>query len=57
MTSLPEREWINANLAELNPLSLAEILIGGYQLPGSPEPSGGWAWVTDEAWEFTGWRY
>ncbi len=57
VTSLAEREWINANLAELNPLSLAEILIGGYQLPGSPEPSGGWAWVTDEAWEFTSWRY
>ncbi len=29
--------------------------LGGFQLPGSPEPSGGWRWVTDEAWDWTSW--
>ena len=29
--------------------------LGGYQLPNSPEPSGGWVWVTGEPWEFTKW--
>lgn len=29
--------------------------IGGSQAPGSPEPSGGWSWVTGEAWAYTRW--
>lgn len=29
--------------------------LGGYQPPGSSEPSGGWTWVTGEAWSYTNW--
>lgn len=29
--------------------------LGGYQPPGSPEPSGGWRWVIGEAWDYTNW--
>ncbi len=30
--------------------------LGGYQLPGSSEPAGGWVWVTGEPFEYTAWR-
>jgi hypothetical protein len=29
--------------------------LGGYQEPGSPEPSGGWKWITGEPWGFAPW--
>jgi hypothetical protein len=29
--------------------------IGGFQLPDSTEPDGGWAWVTGEPWSYTNW--
>jgi len=29
--------------------------LGGYQLPGSPEPDEGWVWVTGEPWTFSAW--
>lgn len=29
--------------------------LGGYQPPGSPEPGGGWTWVTGEPFTFLGW--
>jgi parallel beta-helix repeat protein len=29
--------------------------LGGYQLPGAPEPAGGWVWVTGEPFEYTAW--
>jgi hypothetical protein len=29
--------------------------LGGFQPTGSPEPDGGWQWVTGEAWAFTNW--
>jgi|GEM_PF-1501706 len=29
--------------------------IGGYQPEGSPEPGGGWRWVTDEPFVYTNW--
>ena len=29
--------------------------LGGYQLPGSSEPDGGWVWVTGEPWNYTCW--
>jgi hypothetical protein len=29
--------------------------MGGFQLPDSPEPDGGWVWVTDEPWDYTAW--
>jgi hypothetical protein len=30
--------------------------IGGHQALGSPEPAGGWGWVTGEPWSYTNWR-
>lgn len=35
---------------------LDNLLLGGIQTPGSPEPSGGWTWITGEAFVFEGWR-
>lgn len=29
--------------------------IGGYQPDGSPEPDGGWRWLTSEPWSYTAW--
>lgn len=29
--------------------------LGGFQPDGSPEPAGGWQWVTGEAWDYTSW--
>ena len=29
--------------------------IGGYQPPGSPEPDGGWSWVTGEPFVYSNW--
>lgn len=29
--------------------------LGGMQPTGSSEPGGGWRWVTDEPWSYTGW--
>lgn len=29
--------------------------LGGYQSPGSPEPAGGWGWVSGEAFGYTNW--
>jgi hypothetical protein len=39
-------------------MSAASLWIGGVQnhsAPGYSEPSGGWTWVTGEAWSFTDW--
>ena len=30
--------------------------LGGLQPPGSPEPDGGWLWVTGEAFSYTNWH-
>ncbi len=32
------------------------VLIGGFQPDGSPEPAGGWQWVTGEPWVYTNWH-
>ncbi len=31
--------------------------LGGYQPDGSPEPGGGWVWLSGEPWGWTGWQY
>ena len=31
------------------------VLIGGFQPPGSPEPAGGWQWITGEPFIYTNW--
>ncbi len=56
ITSALENEFVYALVSapaywagELGPL------FGGYQPSGSPEPSGGWTWVTGEPWEYSNW--
>jgi hypothetical protein len=29
--------------------------LGGYQLPGSPEPDEGWSWISGEPWIYSSW--
>ncbi len=29
--------------------------IGGFQAPGSPEPAGGWQWISGETWSVANW--
>ncbi len=29
--------------------------LGGYQPEGSPEPSGGWSWLSGETWSYSNW--
>ena len=31
------------------------LFLGGFQPPGSPEPSGNWQWVTGEPWSYQAW--
>jgi hypothetical protein len=31
--------------------------IGAQQLPGSPEPFGGWTWITGEPWSYQSWHF
>jgi hypothetical protein len=50
LTSAEEDSWVWSALGA--PINLC---LGGYQPPGSPEPDGGWRWVTGEAWDFTRW--
>ncbi len=48
ITSQAENDFIQTIITD-NPW------IGGYQIEGSAEPDGGWAWVTGEKFEFTNW--
>jgi hypothetical protein len=52
ITSVAESLWLTDTFGFDN---LEDCWIGAYQPPGSEEPSGGWAWVTGEAWVFTNW--
>lgn len=52
ITSADENGWLVANLGGAVD---ASAFLGGFQPPGSLEPSGGWQWVTGEAWLYTNW--
>ena len=41
-------EWMTANPNPTNAFSNSEAWIGGFQPPGSDEPSGGWTWINGE---------
>lgn len=53
--------WVNVDVGvmsdgEESPLQVSlGPWIGLYQPPGSPEPAGGWTWVTGEAMEYSNW--
>ena len=46
LTSAAENDFVYANLPTLN------CWIGGFQPSGSPEPLGGWRWVTGEPFAY-----
>ena len=52
ITSAEEQQFV-AGL--LSPSGDGEIWLGGYQPQGSPEPDGGWIWVTGETWSYQNW--
>lgn len=61
ITSAEENQFV-ATLIQMNPHLLIPVddttrgpWIGGFQPPGSPEPDGGWTWITGEPWSFTAW--
>jgi hypothetical protein len=52
ITSQEENDFIAANLPWAASLG---YWLGGIQPAGSPEPGGGWTWVTGETWDYTNW--
>jgi len=59
ITSAEENDFVH-NLAISNPAFWIESgrtgpWLGGFQLDGSPEPRGGWQWVTGEPFSYTNW--
>jgi hypothetical protein len=53
VTSQEENDFIVNNLG--GPDAVRSHWLGGFQLPGSQEPDGGWQWVTGEPFVFTNW--
>lgn len=47
--TLPTGIWYTSTVWEIGPW------LGGYQLPGSEEPAGGWVWLSDEPWIYSCW--
>jgi hypothetical protein len=54
ITSQVEQDFINANFG--SNFAHSNYFLGGIQPPGSPEPAGGWTWVTGEPWSYTNWE-
>jgi hypothetical protein len=50
ITSQAENDFIISALG--GEFALRAHYLGGFQPPGSPEPAGGWEWVTGEPWAF-----
>ena len=50
ITSQGENDFIKNNVP-----GSADCFLGGFQPAGSPEPAGGWQWVTGEPWIYTNW--
>ena len=62
VTSGDENNWIinNILLPESPETAIHGPWLGGFQDFASPtysEPSGGWTWVTGEAWSYTAWAF
>jgi parallel beta-helix repeat protein len=58
ITSQAENDFVYAMSADLFIQAMGNEYgpwLGGYQLPGSSEPAGGWVWVTGEPFEYTAW--
>ncbi|MFO0859865.1 MAG: hypothetical protein U0570_04850 [Phycisphaerales bacterium] len=51
ITDADEQGFLETEFADL----IQGCHLGARQLPGSPEPAGGWYWITGEPWEYTHW--
>jgi len=54
VTSQAENDFIAFDVIP-PPLQQDGFWLGGHQVPGSPEPDGGWHWVTGEPWTYDNW--
>jgi hypothetical protein len=54
ITSAGENGFVYANVLE--PSGVVRAWLGGFQPSGSPEPAGGWTWVTGEVFSYTNWN-
>ena len=50
ITSADEQQFLNDTFPGTH-----GFILGGFQPPGSPEPGGGWQWVTGEPFVYTNW--
>ena len=50
ITSPEEQNFVVSLFQESDP---DRAWMGGYQPAGSPEPDGGWQWITGEEWEYS----
>ncbi len=60
MTSAEEDTFVANLLADQGTEYAEKYWLGGFQDTTSPEytePSGGWSWVTDEAWVYSNWLW
>lgn len=55
VTSEAENIFVANLLATYGIGNLERYWLGGYQIPGTGEPLGEWAWVTGEAWDYAPW--
>lgn len=53
ITSAGENQFLVDNLQIA---AIDMYWLGGFQAPGSPEPAGGWQWVTGEAFSYNNWE-
>ncbi len=56
ITSAEENDFVCDLLEAVSDINYAHYWLGGYQADGSAEPSGGWNWVTGEAWDYSNWN-
>lgn len=56
ITTQPEQDFIVNKITGKMPTGSDVAYIGAWQRPGSPEPAGGWTWVTGEPFRFTNWE-
>ena len=52
VTSQQENDFIANTFGDL----IRGTWLGGFQPPGSPEPAGGWQWITGEPFVYTNWE-
>jgi hypothetical protein len=58
VTSQAENDFVYAAGVDLFVPAMGNLYgpwLGGYQMPGSAEPAGGWVWVTGEPFAYTAW--